>query len=31
MAFDAGIPVDVESEYLPRHLLRRTWVGEFLT
>ncbi|WP_306324213.1 MULTISPECIES: immunity 49 family protein [unclassified Streptomyces] len=31
MAFDAGIPVDVESEYLPRHLLERTWVGQFPT
>lgn len=27
MAFDAGIPVEVESEYLPKHLLERRWVG----
>lgn len=31
MAFDAGIHVDVESEYLPKHLLERSWVGEFPT
>ncbi|MFD9968028.1 immunity 49 family protein [Streptomyces sp. NPDC059011] len=31
MAFDADIPVEVESEYLPKHLLERTWVGEFPT
>jgi hypothetical protein len=31
MAFDADIPVDVESEYLPKHLLERSWVGEFPT
>lgn len=31
MAFDADIPVEVESEYLPKHLLERTWVGAFPT
>ncbi|MEG3631994.1 Imm49 family immunity protein [Streptomyces poriticola] len=31
MAFDNGFPVEVESEYLPRHLLIRSWVGEFDT
>ncbi|MGY4968313.1 immunity 49 family protein [Streptomyces nigrescens] len=31
MAYDAGLPIEVESEYLPRHLLRRTWVGEYDT
>ncbi|MFG2862236.1 immunity 49 family protein [Streptomyces sioyaensis] len=31
MAHDAGIAIQVESEYLPKHLLRRTWVGEYDT
>ncbi|MEV3989887.1 immunity 49 family protein [Streptomyces sp. NPDC049837] len=31
MAYDAGMPVEVESEYLPRHLLQRSWVGEYDT
>ncbi|MDH6109220.1 hypothetical protein P3T36_007630 [Kitasatospora sp. MAP12-15] len=31
LAYDAGMPIEVESEYLPHHLLRRTWVGEFPT
>lgn len=31
LAHDAGFPVDVESEYLPKHLLQRTRVGEFAT
>ncbi|MFE6031688.1 immunity 49 family protein [Streptomyces niveus] len=31
MASDADMRIDVESEYLPKHLLRRTWVGEFAT
>ncbi|MFF2652563.1 immunity 49 family protein [Streptomyces sp. NPDC058045] len=29
LAYDAGFPVEVESEYLPQHLLRRDWLGEF--
>ncbi|MET9819971.1 immunity 49 family protein [Streptomyces sp. NPDC006355] len=31
MAHDADMPVEVESEYLPRALLRRSWVGEYDT
>ncbi|MEU5996218.1 MULTISPECIES: immunity 49 family protein [unclassified Streptomyces] len=31
MAFDADIPIEVESEYLPTALLQRRWVGEFNT
>ncbi|WSK38357.1 immunity 49 family protein [Streptomyces tubercidicus] len=31
MAHDADMPIDVESEYLPKHLLKRTRVGEFPT
>ncbi|MFJ2646239.1 immunity 49 family protein [Streptomyces sp. NPDC087420] len=31
LAYDGGIPIDVESEYLPKHLLERGWVGEFPT
>ncbi|MFF6997325.1 immunity 49 family protein [Streptomyces sp. NPDC008313] len=29
LAYDGGIPVEVESDYLPKHLVERTWVGEF--
>ncbi|AZM90404.1 hypothetical protein D1J60_19745 [Streptomyces sp. W1SF4] len=29
LAHDGGIPVNVESPYLPEHLLKRSWVGEF--
>ncbi|THA55946.1 immunity 49 family protein [Streptomyces sp. A1136] len=28
-AFDGGMPIDVESGYLPHHLLTRGWLGEF--
>ncbi|MDK0521030.1 immunity 49 family protein [Streptomyces sp. ML-6] len=31
LAYDAGFPVEVESEYLPVRLLDRSWVGEFDT
>lgn len=31
LAHDAGIPVDVESEYLPAVLIARNWCGEFPT
>ncbi|MGX6741754.1 immunity 49 family protein [Streptomyces xantholiticus] len=31
LAYDAGFPIEVESEYLPRELLNRAWVGEFPT
>ncbi|MFJ7626057.1 immunity 49 family protein [Streptomyces sp. NPDC097595] len=29
LAYDGDFPIDVESEYLPQHLLQRSWVGEF--
>ncbi|MFI6687433.1 immunity 49 family protein [Streptomyces sp. NPDC050485] len=29
MALDNDFPVEVESEYLPKHLLKRSWVGEY--
>ncbi|GGO53663.1 hypothetical protein GCM10012287_40850 [Streptomyces daqingensis] len=31
LAYDGGIPIEVESEYLPKHLLQRSWLGEFDT
>ncbi|MGY4968314.1 immunity 49 family protein [Streptomyces nigrescens] len=31
LAYDGGIPVEVESEYLPKHLLQHGWLGEFPT
>ncbi|MFF9166854.1 MULTISPECIES: immunity 49 family protein [unclassified Streptomyces] len=31
LAYDGGFPIEVESEYLPHHLLHRTWLGEFPT
>ncbi len=31
MAFDAGMPIEVASEYLPKALLQRLWVGEYAT
>ncbi|MER5543220.1 immunity 49 family protein [Streptomyces sp. NPDC002589] len=31
MAHDADMLIDVESEYLPRALLKRSWVGEYQT
>ncbi|MGW6973923.1 immunity 49 family protein [Streptomyces sp. NPDC054952] len=31
LALDAGMPVRVESGYLPHHLLHRSWLGEFPT
>ncbi|WP_149829053.1 immunity 49 family protein [Streptomyces tailanensis] len=31
LAYDAGFPIEVESEYLPKELLERSWVGEFET
>ncbi|MFB6843330.1 immunity 49 family protein [Streptomyces sp. NPDC056373] len=30
-AHDAGLPVEVESEYLPAVLIKRNWCGEFPT
>ncbi|MFF6904428.1 immunity 49 family protein [Streptomyces sp. NPDC012389] len=31
LAYDAEFPLDIESDYLPKHLLQRTWLGEFPT
>ncbi|MFF0459837.1 immunity 49 family protein [Streptomyces mexicanus] len=31
LAYDAGFPIDVESEYLPKHLIEGGWVGEYQT
>ncbi|MFH9609162.1 immunity 49 family protein [Streptomyces sp. NPDC017448] len=31
LAYDAGFPIEVESDYLPIRLLDRSWVGEFDT
>jgi hypothetical protein len=31
MAHDADMPIEVESEYMPVALLRRSWVGEYDT
>ncbi|MFI8498998.1 immunity 49 family protein [Streptomyces sp. NPDC085524] len=31
LAQDADFPIEVESEYLPEHLLKGTWAGEFPT
>ncbi|WP_461028956.1 immunity 49 family protein [Streptomyces sparsus] len=31
LAKDAGFPIEVESEYLPKHLVQGTWLGEFPT
>jgi hypothetical protein len=31
LAHDSNIPIDVQTDYLPTHLLERTWLGEFET
>jgi hypothetical protein len=31
LAVELDVPVDVESDYLPKHLIQRTWIGEFPT
>ncbi|WP_280234962.1 immunity 49 family protein [Nocardia cyriacigeorgica] len=31
LAYDAGLSIDVESDYLPNALLERKWLGEFPT
>ncbi|MER6739055.1 immunity 49 family protein [Streptomyces puniciscabiei] len=31
LAYDGGFAIQVESEYLPVHLLQRSWLGEFPT
>ncbi|MEU6664045.1 immunity 49 family protein [Streptomyces sp. NPDC046821] len=30
-AYDGELPIEVESEYLPKHLLQHSWLGEFPT
>ncbi|MGW2647865.1 immunity 49 family protein [Streptomyces sp. NPDC001393] len=27
LAYDGGMPIEVESDYLPKHLLQRDWLG----
>ncbi|WNM30021.1 immunity 49 family protein [Streptomyces sp. Li-HN-5-11] len=29
LAYDGGLKINVESDYLPKHLLERAWLGEF--
>lgn len=31
LAYDAGFPVEVESDYIPSELISRAWLGEFPT
>lgn len=31
LAYDGELPIDVESEYLPHHLLQHSWLEEFPT
>ncbi|ORT59412.1 immunity 49 family protein [Streptomyces sp. CB03238] len=31
LAYDGKLPIDVESEYLPKHLLQHGWLGEYPT
>ncbi|MFI6530443.1 immunity 49 family protein [Streptomyces uncialis] len=31
LAYDGDFPIDVESDYLPHHLIARSWLGEFPT
>ena len=31
LAYDAGFPITVESDYLPKYFLNRDWLGEFPT
>jgi hypothetical protein len=31
LAYDGEIPIQVESEYLPKYLLQHDWLGEFPT
>ncbi|MEV5948972.1 immunity 49 family protein [Streptomyces sp. NPDC051993] len=31
LAYDADLPIEVESEYLPKHLIEHSWLGEFPT
>ncbi|MCM3265408.1 immunity 49 family protein [Streptomyces thermoviolaceus] len=29
LAYDGDLPIDVQTDYLPKHLLERSWLGEF--
>lgn len=31
LAHDGGLPIEVQSDYLPKHLIQRDWLGEFPT
>ncbi|MFD8822859.1 immunity 49 family protein [Streptomyces sp. NPDC059605] len=31
LAHDGKFPIDIESDYLPKHLLQHSWLGEFPT
>lgn len=31
LAHDGKFPIGIESDYLPKHLLQHTWLGEFPT
>jgi hypothetical protein len=31
LAYDGGLPIEVVSDYLPKHLVGRGWLGEFPT
>ncbi|MFE7612497.1 immunity 49 family protein [Streptomyces celluloflavus] len=31
LAYDGKLPIEVESEYLPKYLLQHSWLGEFPT
>ncbi|WJV46468.1 immunity 49 family protein [Streptomyces flavofungini] len=31
LAYDGKLPIEVESDYLPKHLLEHSWLGEFPT
>jgi len=31
LAYDGKVPIQVESDYLPKHLLQHDWLGEFPT
>ncbi|MFF1846674.1 Imm49 family immunity protein [Streptomyces sp. NPDC058232] len=31
LAYDAGFPLEIESDYLPKALVERAWVGKFDT
>ncbi|MGW2701523.1 immunity 49 family protein [Streptomyces sp. NPDC001340] len=31
LAYDGRFPIEVESDYLPKHLLQHDWLGEFPT